>query len=127
MFRKIEVLSDELFEINKNLENKVKQRTSSLQEALEKIEKAQLETEEELELASNIQKSYLPNKIPEFKNWDLAYYFRPMSSVSGDFYDFYHDQKELWGFGLFDVSGHGISSGLITMIAKSIIFRHFKN
>lgn len=48
-----------------------------------------------------------------------------MTGISGDFYDFYSHDDELTGVGLFDVSGHGIASGLVTMIAKSVIFRKF--
>jgi len=50
-----------------------------------------------------------------------------MSGVSGDFYDYYLTNGRLEGAGLFDVSGHGISSGLLTLLARSIIGKHFVN
>ena len=48
-----------------------------------------------------------------------------MAGVSGDLYDFYFTKDTLDGFGLFDVSGHGISSGLVTMLVKNIINDEF--
>jgi sigma-B regulation protein RsbU (phosphoserine phosphatase) len=48
-----------------------------------------------------------------------------MSGVSGDLYDFYQKEGRLTGLSLFDVSGHGIASGLITLLARSVILRVF--
>ena len=42
-----------------------------------------------------------------------------------EIYDFYYIDDKISGLGVFDVSGHGISSGLITMIAKSILSQSF--
>ena len=65
-------------------------------------------------------------KPPQTDEWDISFYFKPMSGVSGDMYDFYFDhENNLIGLSMMDVSGHGIASGLITMIAKSISTRIF--
>jgi sigma-B regulation protein RsbU (phosphoserine phosphatase) len=48
-----------------------------------------------------------------------------MTEISGDFYDFYQIGDRIDGVGVFDVSGHGISSGLLTLLARSIISRNF--
>ena len=58
---------------------------------------------------------------PALKNYEIAYYNKAMAGVSGDFYDFYYNNTSLEGFGIFDVSGHGLASGLVTMLAKNII------
>ncbi|MGL4369050.1 MAG: PP2C family protein-serine/threonine phosphatase, partial [Spirochaetota bacterium] len=42
----------------------------------------------------------------------------PRYGVSGDFYDFYFNEGCLRGLTLYDVSGHGVSSALLTMIVK---------
>jgi sigma-B regulation protein RsbU (phosphoserine phosphatase) len=42
-------------------------------------------------------------------------------------YDVYTDGRTLRGISLFDVSGHGISSALLTMIIKPIAFRAFND
>ncbi|MCP4134389.1 MAG: SpoIIE family protein phosphatase [bacterium] len=129
----------ELEELNKTLEDKVIQRTEELlfaKEEVEAINKNLMEKNEELETAQSIalqdmkmaisvQSKFLPGSAPLSDTWDIAYLFKPMAGVSGDFYDFYDFNGTLKGVGLFDVSGHGISSGLVTMIAKSVLFRNF--
>ncbi len=89
------------------------------------LREARIEAERDMEMAANVQQSFIPTTYSDSKSWDLAYIFKPMTGVSGDFYDFYEKDGKLLGAGLFDVSGHGISSGLITVIARSIIHRHF--
>lgn len=59
------------------------------------------------------------------KDWEIAYSFKPMSGVSGDLYDFFTEGSKFNGLALFDVSGHGISSGLVTMLAKDVVVRNF--
>jgi serine phosphatase RsbU (regulator of sigma subunit) len=79
----------------------------------------------EMELAGVMQGSIFPERPPLSAGWDIAFAFRPASSVSGDFYDFYCDDRGLRGISLFDVSGHGVAAGLITMIARPILHRMF--
>ncbi len=81
----------------------------------------------DLSMAVNVQKSFLPQEPPQSSDWDAAFYMQPMSDVSGDFYDFYILNEKFSGLGIFDVSGHGIASGLVTMIAKSLFFRSFRD
>ncbi len=126
--------------LNKNLENKVEERTKELSESNSKLSDAnnQLEVtnnqlveakrkaDRDMRLAANVQNTFFNPNLPHFKDWDLVYYFKPAAGVSGDLYDFFHDGKNLQGLGLFDVSGHGIASGLVTMLAKTVIDRKFK-
>ncbi len=137
---------DELLELNLTLEKKVEERTQDLESALQELEAANNELEamndnlvvmnramEEVEqvrrndmaLAASVQASFLPQKAPGGSSHDVAFTFRPWTEVSGDFFDFYEEDGEVRGVGLFDVSGHGISSGLLTLLVKSIIRRNF--
>ena len=93
---------------------------------LEQIRDNHLEAiEKEIELAAFVQESFTKKKMPEFDNFDLAYYSKAMSGVSGDMYDFYTKDKKLKGAGIFDVSGHGIASGLVTMLVRNIFQQEF--
>jgi len=128
-----------LSDLKDNLEERVLARTEELMSAMEEMEAmndALVSTNENLEnagriaerdmnMAVNVQKSLLPKESPKVKDWDIAFAFKPMSGISGDMYDFYQTGERLNGISLFDVSGHGIASGLITMIAKPIIHRYF--
>jgi len=79
----------------------------------------------EMELAANMQKMLLPPVPAGIEQWDIAMSFVPKYGASGDFYDFYYSGKQLQGIALFDVSGHGVSSALITMMVKPVTFRIF--
>ena len=83
------------------------------------------EMDKEIALASTVQNSFFKhNEIP-YKGWYIVCYNKAMAGVSGDFYDLYDEDGNLEGLGIFDVSGHGISSGLVTMLVKNIINSEF--
>jgi PAS domain S-box-containing protein len=81
----------------------------------------------DMEMAARVQSRILHTEPPHSADWDLHLVFRPVYPVSGDFYDFYDIDGILRGLSMFDVSGHGVSAGLITMIARSIVFRVFRS
>lgn len=79
----------------------------------------------DLKMAANIQRGLLP-ALPKAGRYDVAAHFEAYSYVSGDFYDLYTDGNgTLTGLVLFDVSGHGVSSGLITTLVRPIMYRMF--
>ena len=93
---------------------------------LEQIRDNHLEAiEKEIELAAFVQDSFTKKKMPDFDKFEVAYYSKAMSGVSGDMYDFYTDDDVLEGAGIFDVSGHGIASGLVTMLVRNIFQQEF--
>ncbi len=133
-------------DLNKNLEKKVADRTKdlaesndkllktneelsvtneNLNEANAKLNEAKIKADRDMRLAVNVQNSFYQRLIPNLEGWDLSYSFNPAAGVSGDLYDFFYSGSKFLGMGLFDVSGHGISSGLVTMLAKTVIDRQF--
>ena len=115
------------------LEDKVDQRTEELNSALEELEAinenlriAKELAESDMDMAANVQKALLPKEAPKTQDWDISFFFKPMSGVSGDLYDFYIKDGGLKGLTICDVSGHGIASGLVTMIARSVFLRIFE-
>ena len=114
-------LSNQLTDFNAHLENQVAQRTKEISEK-------NLILTEGLHAVSNVQKNFLPPKKRTFRGWELAISYTPLvNEVSGDLYDYYYSGENLDGIGIFDVSGHGIPSGLMTILAKGIISQHFLN
>ena len=83
----------------------------------------------EIYQAATIQKTFFHQNFTHFSDWEIACRCVPMAGVSGDMYDFYPSKIEgedsLCGAGIFDISGHGISSGIITLLAKNIIMQEF--
>ena len=118
--------------VNANLEKIVKNKTQQLQNANQILEETNTHlnyeknrTAKELELAAYVQHNFYKLRKTDFDDWEVGYYFRPLESVSGDLYDLYTINDKLKGLGIFDVSGHGISSGLVTMLVKNIIQQEF--
>lgn len=125
---------NEAEDLNINLEKKVETRTKELSLSNENLEKANAELEQinqraqqDMNLAISVQRNFYAQKAPSVDGWEIAYTFRPMAGVSGDLYDFFHKDRTFKGCCLFDVSGHGISSGLVTMLSKNIIMNEFEN
>lgn len=123
----------ELKYLNENLEEKVSERTHELQDANyelsvlnARLEKEKFRSELELEMASIVQRKFFPQPIKHFKGWDIAICYEPLAKVSGDLYDYYNFNDILNGISIFDVSGHGISASLITMLSKNIISHAFQ-
>lgn len=114
-------LKSQVEHLNTNLEEIVAMRTKELSEANYVLSKG-------LESVAQVQKNVLPAKEKLFKGWDFSAIYRPLdNNVSGDFYDFYYTEEKLDGIGIFDVSGHGITAGLMTILSKGIITQHFVN
>ncbi len=116
---RVNSLKNNLALLNASLEDRVVERTRDLADAHATIKR-------DMNLASSVQTKMLPQSVPESSLYDIALLFNPASDVSGDFFDFYRNRHMLSGAGLFDVSGHGLSSGLITLMARSIITRNFE-
>jgi len=83
------------------------------------LEKNRLESE--LDLARNIQIKLLPEENPLIPGLDIASFFRPHKSVSGDYYDFFKLGKDKFGLMIADVSGHGPSAALVMTLIKGIV------
>ena len=112
-------LNTKLSEFNTHLEEVVAMRTKELSEANFVLSKG-------LETVAHVQKNFLPVKNRSFKGWDLSISYTALdNNVSGDLYDYYFTGSILDGLGIFDVSGHGIPAGLMTILAKGIISQHF--
>jgi len=73
-------------------------------------ERRQLELE--LELAQAVQKSLLPQQVPDTPLLEIAAFSRPAQIVGGDYFDFFHFQDGNNGLAIADVAGHGISASL---------------
>ncbi|HSA15764.1 MAG TPA: SpoIIE family protein phosphatase [Spirochaetota bacterium] len=128
----------EIAELNRNLERKVEERTAELHNAMDSLEKSNsslCKANKELEhaqriahidmtMAANLQANLMPKEPPRSEIWDIAFACRPMAGVSGDFYDFYYQKGEMFGLSIFDVTGHGVASALLTILAKSIVTRN---
>ena len=75
--------------------------------------------EDELELASEVQKSLLPSPLPELPGYDIAAFSTPAKHAGGDYYDLVTPYPEQAIFMLADVTGHGIGPALMTVSSRA--------
>ena len=68
---------------------------------------------QELEIAKDIQQSFLPETVPEIEGIELAAFSLPALEVGGDFYDFIPLAGNRWGLVIADVSGKGCTRCVI--------------
>lgn len=69
--------------------------------------------ESELELSQTVQRALLPAHVPSLQGYDIAAFSRPAQIVTGDYFDFLEFEDGTHGFVIGDVSGHGVSAGML--------------
>lgn len=75
--------------------------------------------QDELELASEVQKNLLPSPMPELEGYDVAAFSTPAKHAGGDYYDLVIPDKNQSIFMLADVAGHGIAPALLTVSTRA--------
>ncbi len=91
---------------------------------LEVSTKAMIEKEKlthELELAGEIQRELLPKSVPSVPNLDIAASLASAEEVGGDCFDFLPLDKNNLLFYVADVTGHGVSAGLVSAINNALV------
>jgi len=69
--------------------------------------------ESELELSQVVQRGLLPQQAPSIPGLAVAAFSRPAQIVSGDYFDFVQVRDGAHGIVMADVSGHGVSAGML--------------
>ncbi len=93
----------------------------------EGLERTLEELKEDQLAAYSIQKRLLPPTTQAVNGLHIEYSLRPSLIVSGDFVDVIPVSDELSMFYLADVSGHGASSALVTILLKNLTSRLQRN
>ena len=88
---------------------------SNPQQSLLKIDAQYKRTQDSRDLpsAAELQKRLLPNPI-ELQNYTVETFFQPSAYLSGDWFDYWKISDKEVMFYLADVSGHGVTSSLLT-------------
>jgi serine phosphatase RsbU (regulator of sigma subunit)/pSer/pThr/pTyr-binding forkhead associated (FHA) protein len=69
--------------------------------------------QQDLLLAEQIQKSFLPRQLPVVEGMEFVAEYRPAYAIGGDFYDVFWLARERLGVFIGDVSGKGVSAALL--------------
>jgi sigma-B regulation protein RsbU (phosphoserine phosphatase) len=91
----------------------------------ELLEKRRLEAE--LELARRIQKTFLPDRLPEIPGYDVSAINLPSEEVSGDYYDIINVADGQWGIVIADVFGKGIPASLVMASFRASVLAEIRN
>jgi serine phosphatase RsbU (regulator of sigma subunit) len=75
----------------------------------------------EIEIAASIQRNLLPKEGPQFRGVSFSAHFEPTASIGGDYYDVFNIDKTRLAVAIGDVSGHGLSTGLVMAMVKAAI------
>lgn len=88
---------------------------SNPQQSLLKIDAQYKRNQDSRDLpsAAELQKRLLPNPI-ELQNYTIETFFQPSAYLSGDWFDYWKISDKEVMFYLADVSGHGVTSSLLT-------------
>jgi serine phosphatase RsbU (regulator of sigma subunit) len=92
--------------------------TQSLSSLLVTVaEKERLQSE--IEIAATIQRNLLPSEGPKFHGVSFSAHFEPTASIGGDYYDVFNLDKTRLAVAIGDVSGHGLSTGIVMAMVKA--------
>lgn len=90
-------------------------------EHLRHVERDKLRLDEELQIARRIQRSLLPNAVPQIDGLCIADLCEPAMEVGGDYYDFFPLGPRRLGVLVADVSGKGTSAALYMAELKGLM------
>ncbi len=83
-------------------------------------EEERLRMSKEMEVARRIQTALLP-AVDSGRVGSLAAAMIPAEEVGGDYYDIITDSNGVRWYGIGDVSGHGVTSGLIMLMTHCVV------
>jgi sigma-B regulation protein RsbU (phosphoserine phosphatase) len=105
----------------------LKEKNQRLREAYQNLKSAQEQIiekerlEKELEIARQIQKSILPETLPDLPGYEFGALMIPARAVGGDFYTFFQLPKNRQGIVVGDVSDKGVPAALFMALTYSLI------
>jgi sigma-B regulation protein RsbU (phosphoserine phosphatase) len=97
---------------------------SDLSTSIENLRRTTAEKErytKELEIAKEIQDTFLPESVPVIPGIGIAAATIPAMEIGGDFYDFIPVGQGRWGITMADVSGKGISAALFMALSRTLL------
>ena len=94
--------------------------TESISSLLVKVaEKERLQSE--IDIAASIQRNLLPQTGPNYDGVTFSAHFEPTAQIGGDYYDVFQLDRSRMAVAIGDVSGHGLSTGLVMAMVKAAL------
>lgn len=73
----------------------------------------------EIAIAADIQRNLLPKQGPDHEGVSFSAHFEPTASIGGDYYDVFKLSPTRLAVAIGDVSGHGLSTGIVMAMVKA--------
>lgn len=110
-------------------EEKIRRANAELAKSREELRTRNVQMEEDMKMAREIQLTMLPQQYPRFARADQAsgsafeftHRYLPTSSVGGDFFTVSPLSETQVGVFLCDVAGHGVRSALVTAMIRALV------
>jgi phosphoserine phosphatase RsbU/P len=106
---------------------RLREKNKQLEQAYEDLKSAQARIiaqerlEHELDIARDIQQSFLPPELPRLPGFDFGALMIPARSVGGDLYDFIPLDEDRLGIVVGDVSDKGVPAALVMSLTYSLL------
>ncbi|MEM9399030.1 MAG: SpoIIE family protein phosphatase [Verrucomicrobiota bacterium] len=109
-----------------NMEVALEKEQKRLKHLTQQLQDKNSQLEEDLMMAREIQQAFIPDGPLELKTKDNALikllpYYKPATSVGGDFFSFIPLKDNMAGVFLCDVMGHGLRAALVTGIVRGLV------
>jgi serine phosphatase RsbU (regulator of sigma subunit) len=75
----------------------------------------------EIDIAATIQRNLLPRVGPTMHGVSFSAHFEPTEQIGGDYYDVFNLDQNRLAVAIGDVSGHGLSTGLVMAMVKAAL------
>lgn len=75
----------------------------------------------EIQLARQIQETFLPEKLPQIDHWELDLRWETAREIGGDFYDTFKLSDNRLGLVIADVSDKGLPAALYMTVTRTLI------
>jgi serine phosphatase RsbU (regulator of sigma subunit)/putative methionine-R-sulfoxide reductase with GAF domain len=85
----------------------------------EMVVRERLETE--VQLARQIQQTFIPESLPQFDDWELAARWKTARQVGGDFYDVFDLPGKQLGLFIADVADKGVPAALFMALTRTLV------
>lgn len=109
--KRVEIIQGVAQQVALAIQNEHFQREMVLRERLE----------QEVQVARQIQQTFLPDHLPEIPGWDLAATWRTAREVGGDFYDVFELSGGRLGLFIADVSDKGVPAALFMALTRTLV------
>jgi len=94
---------------------KIRRLTRAMTAANIELREKQRRLDEDLRAAAEIQRSLLPQNLPQIEGIDIAWRFEPSQVIGGDIFNVFRMDDRMLALYMVDVSGHGVPAALLTV------------